>query len=98
MCSKVGDRTAATAAMLMREQTVANHHHLCEATREEMGGRRETKEKKTKISASGENYESQESSRKLRTGKHNQKIRTATVPLRRESRSSADLNLPTMHD
>jgi hypothetical protein len=30
----------------MREQTVANHHHLCEATREEIGGRRETKEKK----------------------------------------------------
>jgi hypothetical protein len=25
-------------------------------------------------------------------------IRTATVPVRRESRSSADLNLPTMHD
>jgi len=40
---------------------------------------------------------SQESSRKLWTGKHNQKIRTATVPVRRESRSSADLNLLTMH-
>jgi hypothetical protein len=85
----------------MREQTVANHHHLCEATREEMGGRRETKEKKTKkISIRRElrDVDSQESSRKIRTGKHNQKIRTATVPVRRESRSSADLNLSTMHD
>ncbi len=101
VCSNVGDRTAATAAMLMREQTVANHHHLCEATREEMGGRRETKEKKTKkISIRRElrDVDSQESSRKIRTGKHNQKIRTATVPVRRESRSSADLNLSTMHD
>jgi hypothetical protein len=83
----------------MREQTVANHHHhhLCEATREEMGGEEERRRRRRQRPASGENYEmfvgSQESSRKLRTGKHNQKmIRTATVPVRRESRSSADLS------
>jgi hypothetical protein len=86
--------------MLMREQTVANrHHHLCEATRGEMGGR-ETRRRRQKDQHQ-ERITRCWLSRvlsKLRTGKHNQKIRTATVPVRRESRNSADLNLPTMHD
>lgn len=65
-----------------------------------MGKKRDEGEEDKKISIRRElrDVGSQESSRKLRTGKHNQKIRTATVPVRRESRSSADLNLPTMHD
>jgi len=65
-----------------------------------VGKKRDEGEEDKKISIRRElrDVGSQESSRKLRTGKHNQKIRTATVPVRRESRSSADLNLPTMHD